>query len=147
MISQAINQADRLSSCDKLLRRIFKSHNDVFNLFVFENESEEITETAVDELTHRYNVNGIELNEEGFSKLNKEINLQTFIFPSENDESIKLYTGKVPLVNGNYQRIAVREALIHKLKPESLSVMGKMPKKYYEVCTHPDIYDFTDKQY
>jgi hypothetical protein len=144
MISQAINQADRLSSCDKLLRKIFKSQNDVFNLFVFENESEEITETATDDFTYRYNVNGIELNEDGFNKLTKEIKLQTFIFPSENDESGKLYTGKVPLANGNYQRIAIREAVIHKLQPSALDVTGKISKKYYEVCTHPEIYDFID---
>jgi hypothetical protein len=145
MISQAINQADRMSSCDKLLHKIFKSQNDVFNLFVFENESEEIIETASDDFTYRYNVNGIELNEDGFNKLTKEINLQIFTFPSENDENIKLYIGKVPLANGNYQRIAIREAIIHKLQPGSLDVTGKISKKYYEVCTHHKIYDFIDK--
>jgi hypothetical protein len=141
MISQAINQADRLSSCDKLLRKIFKSQNDLFNLFVFENESEEITETAIDDFTYRYNVNGIELNEDGFNKLTKEINLQIFIYPPENDESIKFYTGKVPLANGNYQRIVIREATIHKVKPDALYVTGKISKKYYEVCTHHKIYN------
>ena len=145
MISQAINQADRLSSCDKLLRKIFKSQNDVFNLFVFENESEEITETTVDDFTYRYNVNGIELNEDGFNKLAKEINLQIFTFTSENDESVRLYAGKVPLANGNYQRIAIREAIIHKLQPDALDVTGKISKKYYEVCTHHKIYDFINK--
>jgi hypothetical protein len=145
MISPAINQSDRLSSCDKLLRKIFKSQDDVFNLFVFENESEEIIETTVDESTYRYNVNGIELNEEGFNKLTKEINLQIFTFPSENRENINLYTGKVPLANGNYQRIAIREALIHKLQPTALDVTGKILKKYYEVCTHQQIYDFIEK--
>jgi hypothetical protein len=147
MISQAINQADRMSSCDKMLRKIFKSQNDIFNLFVFENESEEIIENAADDSTYRYNVNGIELNEDGFNKLSKEINLQTFTFPSEDDESVKLYTGKVPLVNGNYQRIAIREAIIHKVQPSALDVTGKVAKKYYEVCTHQNIYNFTDKQY
>jgi hypothetical protein len=145
MISQAINQADRLSSCDKLLRKIFKSQNDVFNLFVFENESEEIIETAFEDFTYRYNVNGIELNEEGFNKLTKEINLQIFTFPSENDENVKLFTGKVPLINGSYQRIVIREAVIHKLQPDTLDVTGKISKKYYEVCTHHNIYDFIDK--
>ena len=147
MISSAINQADRLSSCDKLLHKIFKSQNDVFNLFVFENESEEIIETTVDDFTYRYNVNGIELNEDGFNKLAKEINLQIFTFPSENDESVKLYTGKVPLANGNYQRIAIREAVIHKLQPNALDVTGKISKKYYEVCTHHKIYDSIGNQY
>jgi hypothetical protein len=147
MISQAINQADRMSSCDKMLRKIFKSQNDIFNLFVFENDSEEIIEPAVDDFTYRYNVNGIELNEDGFNKLTKEINLQTLIYPSENEESVKLYTGKVPLTNGNYQRIAIREAVIHKVNPNALDVTGKISKKYYEVCTHQDIYNLTDKQY
>jgi hypothetical protein len=143
MISQAINQADRLSSCDKLLRKIFKSQDDLFSLFVFENESEEITETAVDDFTYRYNVNGIELNEDGFNKLIKEINLQIF-YPPENDEGMKFYAGKVPLANGNYQRIAIREAVIHKLQPSALDVTGKISKKYYEVCTHHKIYNFID---
>jgi hypothetical protein len=147
MISQAINQADRMSSCDKMLRKIFKSQNDIFNLFVFENESDETTDPAIDDSTYRYNVNGIELNEEGFIKLNKEINLQTFTYPSENDESVKLHTGKVPLANGNFQRIAIREAVIHKVNPSALDVAGKISKKYYEVCTHPNIYNLTDKLY
>ncbi|MGP8153306.1 MAG: hypothetical protein ACLQBQ_04055 [Smithella sp.] len=147
MISPAINMADRLSSCDKLLRKIFKSQNDVFNVFVFENESEEITETATDDFTYRYNVNGIELNEDGFNKLTKEINLQIFIYPSENDENVKFYTGKVPMANGNYQRIVIREAVIHTVKPDVLNVTGKISKKYYEVCIHPKIYNSIDSQY
>lgn len=147
MISQAINQADRMSSCDKMLRKIFKSQNDIFNLFVFENESEEIIDPATDDNTYRYNVNGIELNEEGFHRLSKEINLQTFIYQSANDESVKLYTGKVPLTNGSYQRIAIREAAIHKVNPSILDMPGKILKKYYEVCTHQDIYNLTEKQF
>ena len=98
-----------------------------------------------DDFTYRYNVNGIELNEDGFNKLAKEIKLQIFTFPSENDESVKLYIGKAPLANGNYQRIAIREAIIHKLQPDALDVTGKISKKYYEVCTHHKIYDFIDK--
>jgi hypothetical protein len=147
MISQAINQADRLSSCDKLLRKIFKSQNDVFNLFVFENESEDLTDASVDDSTYRYNVNGIELNEDGFNKLTREINLQIFVYPSEDDESVKFYTGKVPLVNGNYQRIVIREAVIHKVKPDILDVTGKISKKYYEICTNHKIYKSIDSQY
>jgi hypothetical protein len=145
MISPAINQADRLSSCDKLLRKIFKSQDDVFNLFVFENEADEITENPIDDLTYRYNVNGIELNEDGFNKLAKEINLQVF-YPPEKDKSMKFYAGKVPLVNGNFQRIAIREAMIHKVQPNALDVTGKISKKYYEVCTHHKIYNFIENQ-
>lgn len=146
MISQAINQADRLSSCDKFLRKIFKSQNDVFNLFVFENENEEVSESGIDESTYRYNVNGIELNEEGFQKMAKEINLQKYTFSSDNDDSVKLYTGKVPLISGNYQRLAIREAVIHKVQPDVMDVSGKILRKYYEVCTHNKIYNFIENQ-
>lgn len=145
MISQAINLADRMSSCDKMLRKIFKSQNDIFNLFVFENESEDAGDAPLEDLTYRYNVNGIELNEDGFNKLLGEINLQTFTFPSEHDENVRLYSGKVPLTNGNYQRIIIREATVHKVQPTALNVIGKVSKKYYEVCTHQEIYDFIEK--
>lgn len=145
MISPAINQADRLSSCDKLLRKIFKSQEDLFNLFVFENESEELPETEGDDSTYRYNVNGIELNEEGFNKLAKEINLQIFD-PPEKDKTMKFYAGKVPLANGNYQRIVLREAVIHKVQTNALDVTGKIAKKYYEVCTNHKIYNFVENK-
>lgn len=146
MISPAINQADRLSSCDKLLRKIFKSQEDVFNLFVFENEPDEMSDTAWDDQTYRYNVNGIELNEEGFNKLNREIKLQVFS-PPEQDKSMKFYAGKVPLLNGSYQRIVIREASIHRLNPSALDAVGKTPKKYYEVCTHHKIYHFIEEPF
>lgn len=145
MISPAINQADRLSSCDKLLRKIFKTQEDLFNLFVFENESEDIIENEAEDSTYRYNVNGIELNEDGFNKLTKEINLQIF-YPPEKDKSMKFYAGKVPLTNGTYQRIAIREAPIHKVQPSALDVTLKTSKKYYEVCTHHKIYNFIENQ-
>lgn len=146
MISPAINQADRMSSCDKMLRKIFKSQNDLFNVFVFENEMEDITETLPDDATYRYNVNGIELNEEGFYKISGEIKLQTFIFSSNSDENVKLHAGKIPLANGSYQRIAIREATIHKVQTSALDVTGKISKKYYEVCSHRQVYDFIEKQ-
>ena len=145
MISPAINQADRLSSCDKLLRKIFKTQDDLFNLFVFENELEDISENEAEDSTYRYNVNGIEINEDGFIKLAKEINLQTF-YPPEKDKSMKFYAGKVPLTNGTYQRIAIREAAIHKVQPSALDVTVKTSKKYYEVCTHHKIYNFIENQ-
>ncbi|HON59941.1 MAG TPA: hypothetical protein PLT45_10460 [Smithella sp.] len=146
MISPAINQADRLSSCDKLLRKIFKSQDDIFNLFVFENEPDDIGETAFEDQTYRYNVNGIELNEEGFNKLNQEIKLQVF-YPPEQDKSMKFYAGKVPLLNGSYQRIVIREAAIHRLNPSALDAVGKISKKYYEVCTHHKIYRFVEEPF
>jgi hypothetical protein len=52
----------------------------------------------------------------------------------------------VPTVNGNYQHLAIREATIYEVKPETMDVTGETSKKYYEVCTHQEIYDFIDNR-
>lgn len=144
MISPAINLADRLSSCDKKLRKYFKNKNPLFNLFVFKNAAEEETEDTADDFSLRYNVNGIELSVDGFNKLAKEINLKTVNYAAGKDENVKLYTGKVPTANGNYQNLAIREAAIYEVKPKTMDVTGETSGKYYEVCTHQEIYDFID---
>ena len=142
MISPAINQADRLSSCNKMLRKRFKDQTQMFNLLVYQNVPEEEIEATADDLFLRYNVSGIELNPDGFAKLSREINLESMMYPVENNVEVKLYTGKVPTVSGKYQRLVIREATIFKVKPETMDVIGKTSRKYYEVCTHPDIYEF-----
>jgi hypothetical protein len=142
MISPAINQADRLSSCNKMLRKRFKDQTQMFNLLVYQNVPEEEIEATADDLSLRYNVSGIELNPDGFAKLSREINLESVMYPVENNIEVKLYTGKVPTVSGKYQRLVIREATILEVKPETMDVIGKTSRKYYEVCTHPDIYEF-----
>ncbi|MCX5838251.1 MAG: hypothetical protein NTW71_06975 [Deltaproteobacteria bacterium] len=144
MISHAINLADRLSSCDKKLRKCFKKRDRMFNLFVFQNVRDEDIEATADDLFLRYNVNGIELDREGFAKLSKEINLKSVVYPTENNEKVTLYTGKVPTLSGKYQRLVIREAAIMEVKPETMDVIGPTSRTYYEVCTQPAIYEFID---
>ena len=144
MISHAINLADRLSSCDKRLRKRFKNQELMFNLFVFQNARDEEIEATADDLSLRYNVNGIELDPEGFAKLSKEINLKIIEYPAENNERITLYTGKVPTLSGKYQRLVIREAAVLEVKPETMDVIGPTSRKYYEVCTQQAIYEFID---
>lgn len=145
MISQAINLADRLSGCDKRLRKLFKNQDRLFNLFVFQNVRDEDIEATADDLSLRYNVNGIELAPEGFAKLSGEINLKTIEYPAENNERITLYTGKVPTLSGKSQRLVIREAAILEVKPETMDVIGPTSRKYYEVCSHQAIYEFISK--
>ena len=144
MISHAINLADRLSGCDKKLRKRFKDQERMFNLSVFQHVRDEDVEATADDLSLRYNVNGIELEPEGFAKLSREINLKSIVYPTENNEKVTLYTGKVPTLSGNYQRLVIREAAIFKVKPDTMDVIGPTSRKYYEVCTHPAIYEFID---
>ncbi len=144
MISPAINLADRLSGCDKKLRNNLTNQNHLFNLFVFKNAAEKDIANSAYDFPLRYNVNGIELSEDSFNKLKTEINLKTFIYPAEKDENVKLYTGKVPTVSGNYQKLAIREATIYTLKPETMEITGETNGKYYEVCVSREIYSFID---
>ena len=144
MISQAINLADRLSGCDKRLRKRFKNQDRMFNLVVFQNVRDEDLEATADDLSLRYNVNGIELDPEGFAKLSREINLKIIEYPTENNEMVTLYTGKVPTLSGKFQRLVIREAAILEVKPETMAVIGPTSRKYYEVCTQPAIYEFID---
>jgi hypothetical protein len=146
MISQAINRADRLSGCDKKVRKRFGNKEGVFNLFVFQDVPDEDIAATADDLFLRYNVNGIELDQEGFARLSGEIHLKRLVYSMGNNEEVTLYTGKVPTLSGKYQRLVIREAVILKIKQGTLDMSGPTAKKYYEVCTHPAIYEFADSQ-
>ena len=77
MISRALNLSDRLSSCSKVARRLLGDKASLFHLFVFQPGMDGAEEEEADEFLIRFNLNGIELNDEGFAKLSEEIALQT----------------------------------------------------------------------
>jgi len=146
MISPAINLADRLSSCDKSLLRHFKVPNPLFNLYVFQHASGQGDESTVEDASVRYNINGIELSPSGFAKLDGEINLKSFTYPAEN-EKVQLYVGKVPTLSDNYQYLVIREAPVLALEAVGFKVVGSTSSKYYEVCSHPQLYEFVQKMF
>ncbi len=146
MISPAINLADRLSSCDKSLLRHFKVPNPLFNLYVFQHASGQGDESTVEDASVRYNINGIELSPSGFAKLAGEINLKSFTYPAEN-EKVQLYVGKVPTLSDNYQYLVIREAPVLALEAVGFKVVGSTSSKYYEVCSHPQLYEFVQKMF
>jgi hypothetical protein len=142
MISPAINLADRLSGCNKRLRLRLSDRNQLFNLFVFKNARGEEAEETADDPYIRYNVNGIELTEDSFAKLESEISLKSIIYPVDKNDKVKLYAGTVSTLNGNYETLVIREDTILAVKPETLDIIGDTYRKYYEVCTHPEIYEY-----
>ncbi len=151
MISSAINLADRLSGCSKMVRRRLEPHKKPFNLYVFQPQSDPsepgANHATVDDLAARYNVNGIELNLQGFQKLSQEIDLKAVkcSMPELQKKSFKVYTGKYPTLSGQYQRLVIRENKIPEVKPDSLKIIGMTSRYYYEVCTHPGLYKYVDK--
>jgi hypothetical protein len=144
MISPAINHADRMSGCTRALRGQKGMRSGPFNLRVLQTTSSKEHTEALDDLCIRYNVNGIELNAAGFKKLSKEIKLKTveYVLPGPKQVKALLFTGKFPTVTGQYQRLIVREARIPEVMPDSLSFLKWTGRKYYEVCTQPDLYEF-----
>jgi hypothetical protein len=147
MISPAINAADRMSKCTKPLSKEISNLKNPFNLYVFQKASENSAATPADDILLRHNVNGIELNAEGFEKLSREIDLKSLEchIPELQAEKISVHTGKFPTVTGKYHRLIIREDRIPVISPHDFSILQKTDKKYYEVCTHPLLYEHIEK--
>jgi len=149
MISSAINIADRLAGCSRTLRLCMVDQRKMFNLYLFQTISNEDINATSDDLYLRYNVNGIQLNSSGFEKLRKENVLKKVYLHLEGnkEKKEKFYTCIFPLVNGNYDRLVIRQGGIPKVDFQSLKVISHTGNKYYEVCTNRRINDYIRKSF
>ncbi|MCF8111472.1 MAG: hypothetical protein K9J85_08285 [Desulfobacteraceae bacterium] len=145
MISHSINEADRLSKCDRALRRNIKNNHQPFNVYLYrlDDSALESGKLPLNNPVLRYNVMGIELAPKAFAKLCREIHMKKFRgpVPSLAIETFTGYTGKFPTPAGNFQRLVIREAQIPEVSPSDFQVIRMTGKKYYEVCTHQAIYE------
>jgi len=142
MISKALNLSDRLSGCAKLAKRMLAGQKTHFSVFQFLTALEGASAEELDEFLVRFNMNGIELNDEGFQKLSEEISLEKLVTKLDMPwakQDVTLYYGEVPM-GESVELLVVREGLARELLPD-----GKIGKTsdhhYYEVCTSPVIYD------
>ncbi|MGB7730247.1 MAG: hypothetical protein WBL50_19620 [Candidatus Acidiferrum sp.] len=142
MISKALNLSDRLSGCAKLAERMLSGQKTLFSIFQFLTAMEGASAEELDEFLVRYNMNGIELNEEGFEKLSEEISLETIHTALEypwSKEEVILYYGEVPM-GESVELLVLRKGVARELLPD-----GKIGKasghNYYEVCTNPALYE------
>jgi hypothetical protein len=142
MISKALNLSDRLSGCAKLAKRILAAQKTDFALFQFLTAMEGASAEELDEFLVRYNMNGIELNEEGFQKLSEEILLEQVNIHVEmpwGKEEVSLFAGEVPM-GESVEVLVVRKGLARQLLPDG-RVGPASDHNYYEVCTSPALYD------
>ena len=142
MISKALNLSDRLSGCAKLAKRILARQKTHFSVFQFLNTMEGASAEELDEFLVRYNMNGIELNEEGFKKLSEEISLDTIETRLDNPwgkQNVTLFYGEVPL-GESVELLVLRKAFARQLLPDG-KVGRPTEHPYYEVCTSPALYD------
>ena len=148
MISRALNLSDRLSSSSKIAKRLFHKNPSPFNVYLLQTLMEDAEVGEEEELLVRYNLNGIEINEEGFNKLNAEISLGPLggNFPMPwGKERVQLYFGEVPL-GDSLEPIVVRKGFVRQLLPGA-KIGAQGTRAYYEVCTDPKLLDLARKKF
>jgi hypothetical protein len=142
MISRALNLSDRLSSCSKAAKRLFSQNPSLFRLFLFQTMMEGVSEDEADEFLIRFNVNGVELNEEGFQKLQEEIALTSVeadcVLPW-GKERVTFYLGETPVGEG-LEPVLIRRGFVRQLLPDG-SIGSSGTRVYYEVCTSPKVFE------
>ena len=111
-----------------------------FRLFLFQTMMEGVAEDEADEFLVRYNLNGVELNEEGFQKLQEEISLTQLeadcIMPW-GKERVTFFRGETPVGEG-LEPVLIRRGYIRQMLPGGkIGQAGTRP--YYEVCVNPKV--------
>src|SRR5262249_22210914 len=142
MISKALNLSDRLSGCAKLARRLLATQRSHFSLFQFLTALEGASAEELDEFLVRYNLNGVELNEEGFQKLSEEISLETIEMKLDmpwGKENVAVYYGEVPFVE-SVQLLVLRTGAARELQPGAKTA-GPPTYTSRDVCPRPAPYE------
>jgi hypothetical protein len=170
MISDAINDSDRLSSCNKQVRKKIAPDAGVFQVYSVQiggggnkegnkggNKNDSASpEAGAEEMRLNYNVGGICLSEAAFLKLRQEISLSLCAAnPGEPeltrsftglfngpwiDEQREFFVGIVPIANGVFRKIAIRKNRIAQVDVRDLSILRWTDRWYYEVCANPAVY-------
>lgn len=150
MISEALNESDRLSSCNKRARKVMEAQAGPFHVYAFQAAEAEAGGNSEDVILS-FNLGGIRMNEPAFRKLKQEISLEPLkvklpasLASSEMGE-YKLFSGTVPVDRDIFRRIVVRESRIPRIDPEDFAVKGWTERSYYEVCTDSAIYAALEK--
>jgi hypothetical protein len=141
MISDALNESDRLSSCDKKMRKVMAGMGAPFNIYEFR-----AGETAESE-PMRYNVGGIRMSEAAFKRLQEEISLEqcALQFPRLwGSEDACFYSGLVPVGSDIFRRIVVRASKVPIIKTGDFSLTNWTEAPIYEVCSNSAVYAATE---
>jgi hypothetical protein len=142
MISDALNESDRLSSCTRRLRKMIESKETPFNLYAFQTVDGMKEGESAEDFVMKYNLGGIRISEAAFRRLQQEISLESFALRLPvpwGEEELRLFKGLVPLANHIFHSIVVRSSRIPQVDPDDLSLKRWTDASYYEVCSNPAI--------
>jgi len=137
MISPAIGKADRLSSCSWKLREKYEYQKTLLtNVIVFQQSEDDEFKGEKGITTFRYNLNGIELDNEAFRKLQNEIALQSFKIrlPNETRE-IRFFIGQYADTKGDINEVVISEGRV-RLWQENSDNYPLTNNVFYEVVVN-----------
>ncbi len=143
MISDALNESDRLSSCSKRVRKAIATVQGPFNVYAFQTVKDTDAGESPEDFILKYNLNGIRLSEAAFQRLQQEISLEPCLLDLPKlwgSESFQLHRALVPVGNEIFKKILVRTSRIAQIDPHKFSLQHWTERPYYEVCTNPAIY-------
>src|ERR1700756_2934267 len=151
MISEALNESDRLSACNKRARKVMEPQAGPFHVYAF--QAAEIDENGnPEDVTLSFNLSGIRMNETAFRKLKEEITLEPLkvklpaSLASSDKGEHQLFTATVPVDRDIFRKIVIRESRIPRIDATDFSVKGWTERSYYEICTDPAIYAALEKR-
>jgi hypothetical protein len=130
MISSAIGDADRMSSCSWKLRGTFDAGE--FNVEVLEIDDADQAKGEKGQDYIRYNVNGILLDDAAFEKLKTEVKLTRLSIKLQ-DKTETLYVGKFPDVQSKERHLVIREGRIGRWCEEKVQEVSGSDAVFYEV--------------
>src|SRR5579864_3474305 len=151
MISEALNESDRLSACNKRARKVMEPQAGPFHVYAFQAADVDANGNPEDVILS-YNLSGIRMNEAAFSKLQQEITLEPLkvrlpaSLASSDKGEYKLFVATVPVDREIFRKIVVRESRIPRIDPTDFAVKGWTERSYWEVCTDPGIYAALEKR-
>ena len=143
MISDALNESDRLSSCEKRIRKAMEGMSVPFNIYEFRSAETSGAEPM------KYNLGGIRISEAAFARLREEISLS----PCHMDlprlwgsEEASFYSGLVPVGSDVFRRIVIRASRIPMVETANFNLTQWTDNLLYEVCTNPAVYNEVEKK-
>ena len=151
MISEALNESDRLSACNKRARKVMEPQAGPFHVYAFQAADVDANGNPEDVILS-YNLSGIRMNEAAFSKLQQEITLEPLkvrlpaSLASSDKGEYKLFVATVPVDREIFRKIVVRESRIPRIEPTDFAVKGWTERLYWEVCTDAAIYAALEKR-
>ena len=133
MISSAISQADRLSSCSWNLRELVAKS--LFSVDVLRVADAETEKGEKGQHYMRYNVNGILIDQSAFKKLGDEISLQS-IGMMLNGKQHTFHVGQYPDTNGRNKDLIIREGKVGLWRNSQIQEDTDGEESYYEVVVN-----------